>query len=400
MLKNVGRTGFVISGIALLMNLTTIGMGNTVQSSDIQATIAVIRGNMIRLDKGQQQGVTQHHTALVVRDDRYIALLKIKNIQAVTSIAELIEKNDTVKENDTVIIGDSKEKVWRLYGMEQRADHLFKKGEYKEAEIIYQQILESGGASHQIRTKLEKIPQMGSLVVHSNPTGARIYLDDSYLGKTPLKKQLLAVGDYPLKLVKSDWQNETVQISVEKYKTTRMDAVLKKERPQKPTAKELGREYWKELDFSDEKKPEYTNLHRKASFALKALTITTAIGAVGCAGTALYWEIKAFNKIDKKKNAQDETINFGLFLAGAGAFAWITDKMDKKITYIERNPKRVKLPYNISYNQKLKKKVEEHNRKARLKNKEIDHLIEREYSKRLREWREFNRSREVRIITE
>ncbi|MBD3376020.1 PEGA domain-containing protein [candidate division KSB1 bacterium] len=400
MLKNIGRTGLVIFGIALLINLANIRMVNTAQAKDVQAKIAVIRGDMIRLDKGRQQGVTQRHTALVVRDDRYIALLKIKNIQSSTAIAELVEKNDTVKENDTVIIGDSKEKVWWLYGMEQRADLLFQKGEYQEAENIYQQILESGESSHRIRTKLEKIPKMGTLVVHSNPPGARIYLDGSYLGKTPLKKHLLAVGNYPLKLVKSDWQNETVQISVEKYKTTRVDAGLKKERPQKPTAKELGRAYWKELDFSDEKKNEYKKVYRKAPTSMKIISETAFVSGLGCAAIMLYWEVKMLKKIDEKKNAKKETINTGLFFLLGGTCFEIANSLDDKMKKIEKTPKRIRIPYNISYNQKLKKKVEEHNRKARLKNKEIDNLIEREYSKRLREWRFINHEREIKVTTE
>ena len=68
----------------------------------------------------------------------------------------------------------------------------------------------------------------GELEIASNPNGAAVYIDNKFIGETPLKKKL-AKGNYEVKVVLSGFQTYARHIAIEKNDNAIMHARLSKE---------------------------------------------------------------------------------------------------------------------------------------------------------------------------
>jgi len=67
----------------------------------------------------------------------------------------------------------------------------------------------------------------GQLSVLSNPSGADVYLlDGRFLGKTPIEKVLLDIGEYTVLLRKNDFEDLKVDVKIEEEKETRVEEIL------------------------------------------------------------------------------------------------------------------------------------------------------------------------------
>lgn len=62
-------------------------------------------------------------------------------------------------------------------------------------------------------------PIYGSLEIESNPLECSVYLDDIYMGETPLMLENILVGDYAIRLEKNGYQKIEADITLEEGKT-------------------------------------------------------------------------------------------------------------------------------------------------------------------------------------
>ncbi|WP_010476896.1 protein kinase domain-containing protein [Thermococcus zilligii] len=57
-------------------------------------------------------------------------------------------------------------------------------------------------------------PPYGYLTVYSDPSGARVFIDDSYVGDTPIENYKLPTGEHTVKIVKQGYQDFTKTVTV------------------------------------------------------------------------------------------------------------------------------------------------------------------------------------------
>ncbi|MCF8303198.1 MAG: PEGA domain-containing protein [Bacteroidales bacterium] len=77
-----------------------------------------------------------------------------------------------------------------------------------------------------ISPKLTLDPAFGSLTVNSEPSGARVYLDDEMIGTTPHTENRLASGNYELRVTKDLWNEVTERLTINNEQTTEKMIVL------------------------------------------------------------------------------------------------------------------------------------------------------------------------------
>ncbi len=73
---------------------------------------------------------------------------------------------------------------------------------------------------------VELTPAFGYLTVKSNPSGAKVYVDGSYIGNTPLENYKLSTGQHSLKVTKQGYQDYTTTVTINPGKTTVVNAQL------------------------------------------------------------------------------------------------------------------------------------------------------------------------------
>lgn len=71
------------------------------------------------------------------------------------------------------------------------------------------------------------VPQTGALEVTSDPTGAMIYLNGKYVGKTPYKLPEIRVGSYSIKIELNDYQTVEQKIAISYQQLNKLNFPLK-----------------------------------------------------------------------------------------------------------------------------------------------------------------------------
>ncbi len=80
--------------------------------------------------------------------------------------------------------------------------------------------------------ELKKIPPMGSLSIHSDPEGADIYIDNSFINqKTPAVINQLVTGEHFITLKLTDFADTTVAVQIQENKTIEEFIVLRDTTP-------------------------------------------------------------------------------------------------------------------------------------------------------------------------
>ncbi|AEK73694.1 hypothetical protein GQS_09000 [Thermococcus sp. 4557] len=69
-------------------------------------------------------------------------------------------------------------------------------------------------------------PKFGYLDAYSNPPGAEVYVDEDYLGTTPITDHKLPLGEHTIKVKMEDYKEYTKTINIELGKTTKVEATL------------------------------------------------------------------------------------------------------------------------------------------------------------------------------
>ena len=92
---------------------------------------------------------------------------------------------------------------------------------------VYKRKLEISSATDNkaINVTLEALSTKGKVNLGSIPSGARVYVDERYVGMTPLENYFLEVGSYQLRINLEGYEDLTANLTVEKGKTT--EATLK-----------------------------------------------------------------------------------------------------------------------------------------------------------------------------
>lgn len=74
----------------------------------------------------------------------------------------------------------------------------------------------------------------GELVVKSDPTGAKVYIEDDYVGRTTYRNETMAPGTYDIYLKLEGWGDIHRRIEIKEGETTTIEANFEKE------AEEIG----------------------------------------------------------------------------------------------------------------------------------------------------------------
>ena len=133
----------------------------------------------------------------------------------------------------------------------------------------------------------------GVLELNSNPIEADVYIDNRYVGETPLIKRL-AVGNYKLTLKKQGYQPQEINLQITHQKTTRRTITLK----EGPTAYEMFRKGYDYNDSRDYKQAAYwykkaAKLGHAAAQNNLGVLYNNGRGVRKSRGWAKYWYKKA-----------------------------------------------------------------------------------------------------------
>ena len=74
--------------------------------------------------------------------------------------------------------------------------------------------------------EVELIAKPGSMNIYSEPSGAKIYLDNAYVGETPMSLEKVAEGEHEIRLVKLDYKIWTSKVVVRSFKPTDVKTTL------------------------------------------------------------------------------------------------------------------------------------------------------------------------------
>jgi hypothetical protein len=98
----------------------------------------------------------------------------------------------------------------------------------KEGYRNYTQALEiTGGTTGLIQANLEKIPDVGTLVVDSAPGGAALYLNGTYKTVTPVTFENIPTGNYSLEFQKLNYTSQNITFTLNGGETREVYAELK-----------------------------------------------------------------------------------------------------------------------------------------------------------------------------
>ena len=74
--------------------------------------------------------------------------------------------------------------------------------------------------------EVELIAKPGSMNIYSEPSGAKIYLDNAYVGETPMSMEKVAEGEHEIRLVKLNYKIWTSKVVVRSFKPTDVKTTL------------------------------------------------------------------------------------------------------------------------------------------------------------------------------
>jgi TolB-like protein len=74
--------------------------------------------------------------------------------------------------------------------------------------------------------EVELIAKPGSMNIYSEPSGAKIYLDNAYVGETPMSLEKVAEGEHEIRLIKLNYKIWTSKVVVRSFKPTDVKTTL------------------------------------------------------------------------------------------------------------------------------------------------------------------------------
>lgn len=89
---------------------------------------------------------------------------------------------------------------------------------------MYAQVIVQGGRNSEVIANLQ--PEAGSLAVNSTPPGARVLLDQTYAGLSPVLLLNISTGNHTIGLEKDGYVTAARQVSLTAGQTTPVDVVL------------------------------------------------------------------------------------------------------------------------------------------------------------------------------
>ena len=89
---------------------------------------------------------------------------------------------------------------------------------------MYAQVIVQGGKNSEVIANLQ--PDAGSLAVNSTPPGARVLLDQTYAGLSPVLLENISAGNHTIGLEKDGYVTAARQVSLTAGQTTPVDVVL------------------------------------------------------------------------------------------------------------------------------------------------------------------------------
>ena len=81
-------------------------------------------------------------------------------------------------------------------------------------DVVIKNVSVSAGRTTHLHENLTKCPRYGSIDIFSDPSGAKVYLDDDYMNDTPCMLSEVVVGPHTLKLTKFGYDDEIRNVSV------------------------------------------------------------------------------------------------------------------------------------------------------------------------------------------
>ncbi len=75
--------------------------------------------------------------------------------------------------------------------------------------------------------KISLIAKPGAMNIYSSPEGAKIYVDNNFMGETPQSLKKVAEGEHEIRLVKENYKEWTQNVTVRSFQPTDVKATLK-----------------------------------------------------------------------------------------------------------------------------------------------------------------------------
>jgi len=111
------------------------------------------------------------------------------------------------------------------YPIISRSEEEFSAKFNEETKVIPRANLAMASCTFYVISKV--VPKYGKIKITSSPSNAKVYLDGSYRGKTPLTISNVKVGEYNIKVTKTDYYDWSKTIQVKWNTTTYVSAQLK-----------------------------------------------------------------------------------------------------------------------------------------------------------------------------
>lgn len=238
-------------------------------------------------------------------------------------------------------------------------------------------------------------PQYGTLTVHSDPPGASVNINGKYEDTAPLSKKLL-VGEYRLKASKTGWQDDEINVKIEKGRTTIVSINLKKLiEGNQVLPEDIGRSYKQEIPLSELGKQLKEEYYYKESRNYKAGLPVTIISAAGFVTSIIALSNLEGRKTDERGNTiQEPSPDSQVYAALLGTSLSLTGLIAGG-AFMSKRTDKISIPQNIEYNNQQREAFDRFNKEIRDYNKQTEEILKLRREKIIEQNIAFNKNRET-----
>ncbi len=360
---NQNRFHFIVPLVLCLISISNA------QSIKLLGNVTVISQGFIRFNQPSDFVPRKGMKCIVYHESNAIALIEVVKVELAGIVAKIVDKNEEITIGNDIYLFDNVEKFWKKAKLVSNARKLELRKRYTEALRIYKEVLKIDHNDRKIKQKIMELKfkdgQQPSLIIHTDPKECSVFLDNSYIGKgSSVQKYNLLAGNYSLKIVptnKEKYLEGHYDLVIKKYKTTELEVHLLLKKTNISSREVMKRQKKRLLTLDDlgSLKPEYKNKPQGL--------LPTIGGLVGIAIFVAAFEKKGTGKIDPDtgEEKKETKFNSGIGLLGIAVTWWGVEAMGKE-------PEKIWLSSNISYNNKLEEKLKKENVKIREYNMKID----------------------------
>ncbi|NLM13389.1 MAG: PEGA domain-containing protein [Epulopiscium sp.] len=198
------------------------GYINVTASQDEEGMVEVDNGMSVSIKEAKNIAVTEGAHKVVIKKEGYEPIVKNVQVDAMQTVnIDLGEMQKKVGKLKVVAKGVSDYKVF-INNVEYPGNEtiLLEYGDYhlvvkKEGYKDWNKDFKMNEESIRIDVDLQKeeVPQLVKVSIDTNPTGAEVYIDDSFMGISPMETQL-PYGEHKISLIKDGYSPLHIPISL------------------------------------------------------------------------------------------------------------------------------------------------------------------------------------------